>query len=168
MKLLIRPSLSTEPMRRLLLLVLGSMTVIAACARSQEYNVMHMEAACDSVPPPLRPGEQIGGTLPAARQPGLDSVLVIGTLVEAKSGRPLLGGSISLHDSSEPINQNRPTAGAQVNGAAGFELVAPKPGRYSLIARRIGYSPTTLSVSLRAGIVDTVRAELRYYHCLGY
>jgi hypothetical protein len=142
--------------------------LIAGCAHPPRYDLMSAQAVCDTVTPPLRPGERLGGTLPIARRPGLDSVVVIGTVLEAGSGRPLPGASVGLLPASAPDQPFEPLAQANSNTEAGFVIVAPRSGRYSLVARRIGYAPARRDVALTAGEVATVRLEMRYHHCLGY
>jgi hypothetical protein len=155
-------------MRNLSFACLASVLLMVGCARPPQYDVMSAEVICDTLPPPLRPGERVGGMLPSAPRPGLDSVVVVGTVLEAGSGRPLSGGSVGLLATSAPDPPDQPIARAVTNNGAGFVIVAPGPGRYSLVAHRIGYPPARLEVALAAGQVTTVRLEMQYRYCPGY
>jgi hypothetical protein len=155
-------------MRNLSFACLSSILLIAGCARPPQYDVMSAQVVCDTLAPPLRPGERVGGLLPTAPQPGLDSIVVIGTVLEAGSGRPLPGASIGLLATSAPDRPDQPVARAVTNTEAGFVIVAPRPGRYSLVAHRIGHPPARLDVALTAGQVTTVRLEMQYRYCPGY
>jgi carboxypeptidase family protein len=158
---------SLGKMRFLIVAALAFGATLAGCARSHQSDIMSAPARCDTVPPPVRPHEQIGGTVPVARQPGPDSVLVTGTVVEATTGRALQGASVSLFDSSTALDQRRPVVLAWTSAAAGFALVAPQAGSYTLVTGHIGYRRRTQAIQLRAGRVDTVRVELQYQHCVG-
>jgi hypothetical protein len=155
-------------MRLMLVAVLATVVIVVGCTHSQQYDIMSAPAKCDTVPLPLRPGEQIGGVIPAARRAGQDSVLVIGTLVEATTTRALQGGSVALFDRSAPIDRQQPIAIAATNVTAGFLFIAPRPGSYTLVARHVGYQTRTQPVELQVGMADTLRLELQYHYCVGY
>lgn len=154
-------------MRKLSFAGLAAIVLLVGCARPPQYNVMFAKVVCDTLPPPLRPGERVGGTLPTAPQPGLDSVLVIGMVLEARSGRPMPGASVGLLPNSAPDIPDQSIARALTNSEAGFVIVAPGPGRYSLVARRIGSLPARLDTTLAAGTVTVVRLEMHHV-CAGY
>jgi hypothetical protein len=155
-------------MRNVTAAALASVLLLQGCAHAPQYDVMSAPAICDSLPTPLRPGERVGGTLPTARRPGLDSVLVIGTVLEVGSGRSLSGASISLFATTGPDRIDKPITRAVTNVDAGFLIVAPRPGRYSLVAHLIGHHPAKQEVVLRTGEMDTVRLEMHYINCIGY
>jgi len=155
-------------MRNLSFACLASVLLIAGCARAAQYDVMSAQGVCDTLPPPLRPGERVGGRLPTATRPALDSAVVVGTVLEAGSGRPLSGARIGLLATTAPTWPYEPLARALTNDEAGFVIVAPRPGRYSLVAHRIGYPPARLDVALAAGKVTTVRLKMQYRYCPGY
>ncbi len=158
----------SDPGFTLLISVLARIMTSTSCARAQRYDIMSAPGKCDTVPLPLRPGEQIGGVMPASRPPGSDSILVIGTVVEATTGRALERGTVALFENSAPTDLQRPMAIASTNATAGFVLVAPRPGSYEVVMRRIGYRRKAQPVELRPGIVDTLRLVLQYEHCVGY
>lgn len=148
---------------------LTALTLASACARQQRYDVMSAPAMCDTVPPPLRAGERVGGTLPTVEQPAPDSGVVIGTVVEAGTGRALAGATVSLHAPFASVSEITPVIVAvPTNALGGFVLRARAPVTYTLVARRIGSRPTIRSIAVRAGAIDTLQVELLYWQCIGY
>lgn len=145
---------------------LAALAQLSACARPQPPNIMMEPATCDSVPPPLAPGERVGGELPPVIPVTGDHGVVVGLVLQARSERPIQAatvwlGSIGSSASSQLV------VGTSTNTAGGFTLRA-RPGSYTLRARAIGHLPRERSISVRAGAVDTVRMELMFMHCQGY
>lgn len=145
----------------------------AACANSgrgpghPELNVMNAPPVCDSVPPPARPGEQLGATVPEGVSAVPDSAMVVGTLTEVATARTLGAARLSLLRDTAFTSLAAPLSRAYTNAAGGFVLRG-MPGTYTLDVRRIGGAPLRRQISLRAGVVDTLRLEMGYLHCLGY
>jgi hypothetical protein len=137
---------------------------LLGCHRAPELNVMHMESVCDSVPPPVRPGERIGAAIPTDVRAVPDSAIAVGTVMEMSTGRTLAGAAVTLRRDSAAGSA---VARVYTNPSGGFRI-ASAPGTYALTVRLIGRPPTHQAVTLRAGLVDTLRLEMRYMRCLGY
>jgi outer membrane receptor protein involved in Fe transport len=71
---------------------------------------------------------------------------VTGTVVEAANGRPLASVRVTLH----PAGDTSAVAGAQTDAAGRFRIQAA-PGRYSLRAALLGYSPHRADAVVPAG-----------------
>lgn len=149
--------------------ILTALTLASACVTQRQHDLMSEPAICDTVPPPVRAGERVGGTLPSAERPGLDSGVVIGTVVEAGTGRTLGGATVTLHAPFASLSEITPAMIAvPTNTLGGFVIRAPAPVRYTLAVRRIGSRPTIRSIVVRAGAIDTLHVELHYGQCIGY
>ena len=146
---------------------------VAACTsvgtrNEPEFNVMNSPPVCDSVPPPVKPGEQLGATMPADVRAARDSAVVVGTLTEVITGRTLGGAGVALlRDTSVASSPTAAVVRVPTDASGGFVLTA-MPGTYTLDVRRIGGVPLQQSLTLRAGVVDTLRLEMSYLHCVGY
>ena len=74
---------------------------------------------------------------------------VHGRLLEAETGRPIPSAQLTL------MNERGNAAGAGFSGSDGrFEIIAPRPGRYLLIARRLGFRPRSDPIQVGEGGVD--------------
>ena len=80
---------------------------------------------------------------------------LVGTVVDADSGQPLVSSEILVRRASDgKIMQ------ALTNSRGGFILPRIPPGQYGLIVRRIGYVPLTDLREGSAGVVDTLRLKM--------
>src|SRR5215831_11229046 len=78
---------------------------------------------------------------------------IAGTVVARETGSPLPYSTVSL--AAPPGGHERFT-----NERGAFVLSGIHAGRVRLLVRHIGYSPTTVTVDVRAGATDTVRVVL--------
>lgn len=157
-----------ETMRVTYLAILSAAVMASACARQQGLNVMTMEAVCDTIPRPMAPGEHVGGALPAAVAAVAERGVVIGVVLEAGTKRVLQHSRVRLYRSRSDTGRVQVGKDAWTNASGGFVLAPQDPGTYALVINRINYSAHTRQVTLRAGVVDTVHAELLYRSCVGY
>ncbi|HJP59560.1 MAG TPA: carboxypeptidase-like regulatory domain-containing protein [Gemmatimonadaceae bacterium] len=80
---------------------------------------------------------------------------LVGTVVDADSGQPLVSSEILVRRASDgKIMQ------ALTNSRGGFIMPRIPPGQYGLIVRRIGYVPLTDLRDGQAGVVDTLRLKM--------
>jgi len=80
---------------------------------------------------------------------------LVGTVVDADSGQPLVSSEILVRRASDgKIMQ------ALTNSRGGFIMPRIPPGQYGLIVRRIGYVPLTDLRDGAAGVVDTLRLKM--------
>jgi hypothetical protein len=154
-------------MRVILLAAAATLGDLAGCAKPQPLDVMMAPAVCDSVPPPVTPGERVGGELPPGIAAPADSGVVLGVVQQARTGRPLQAASVLLRprDASVAVP---PLTGTVSNAAGGFVLRAVRPGAYTLRTALIGHLPQEKTLTVRPGAIDTVSTELTYMHCVGY
>lgn len=90
---------------------------------------------------------------------GVGSLVV---LVADSTGAPRAANAFFAQDlrvTSEVVTWGRAGVWADEKGVA--HLGAWRPGKYTLVVRRIGYYPERRAVSLSAGKVDTVRITLK-------
>ena len=154
-------------MRTLVVASIAALGYLSGCTRAQPLDVMSAPAVCDSVPPPLARGERVGGELPLGISASADSGVVVGVVLQAQTGRPLSGATVSLRPGGSSLTSAR-MGGAVSNAAGGFSLRPVLPGTYTMRTTLIGHFPRERTVTVRAGAVDTVRTELAYLHCVGY
>jgi hypothetical protein len=140
---------------------------LSGCTRAQPLDVMALPAVCDSVPPPLALGERVGGELPSAIASPSDSGMVIGVVLQARTGRALQAASIRL-DSVGASVTSTPVRRGISDQMGGFALRPVRPGTYRLRTTLIGHYPRERTVTVRPGAIDTVRTELTIIHCEGY
>jgi len=162
--------------RPALLAIIVGLAGASACAprarrapRAPLPDAMSMPAVCDSAPPPLAAGAQHRAVrVPqVARATGRGTV--VGTIVEAGSGQPLSYGEASLHRVATDSAVGRPVGRpVMADSLGGFALTDLAPGAYTLRVRAISHRFEEHPVAVRAGAVDTVRVEMRYYSCHGY
>ena len=80
---------------------------------------------------------------------------LVGTVVDADSGQPLVSSEILVRRASDgKIMQ------ALTNSRGGFVMPHIPPGQYGLIVRRIGYVPLSDLRDCAAGAVDTLRLKM--------
>jgi hypothetical protein len=140
---------------------------LAGCHRDPEWNVMNMEAVCDTVPPPVRPGENLRAVVPTDVHSARDSAVVVGTVTEVITGRVIAGAAVILTRGADTSSLAQRVATVRTNSSGGF-VVSVAPGAYTFTPRVIGQLPVRQSLTLRAGEVDTLRLEMRYLSCHGY
>lgn len=152
-------------MRRTILLVIASaLVVVSACARRAPLDVMAMSGPCDSVPPAVPAGALRRARVPqAAFADG--SAALVGTVVEAGTGQALWYAEAAL---TPAVAAGAAPAPARADSLGGFAFVGVTPGAYTLHLRALSHHYEERRVEVRAGSVDTVRAELRYFACSGY
>ena len=155
-------------MRILYIAVLVGVIVGSGCARTKPINVMMLEATCDTIPRPLSPGEQVGGTLPTPVLAVAERGMVLGVVLEAGTGRVLPGSRVRLYRSRSDTGRVQVGKDVSTNTSGAFVLEPQLPAIYTLVVNRIGYSAHTRQVTLQAGVVDTIRIELPYRSCIGY
>jgi hypothetical protein len=100
----------------------------------------------------------------SAELPGFDhrsitsdsTAALVGTVVDSASGSPLERAQILLKSgtASQPHYVFTDSRG-------GFVLSHLKPGKYSLLIRRLSYAFRADSLTMRAGKVDTLHTQLR-------
>jgi hypothetical protein len=154
-------------MRTILVAFVIALAGLSGCAKAQPLDVISAPAVCDSVPPPLAPGERIGGELPPGVAATVDAGAVVGVVQEARSGRPLQAATVRL-DSVGSRLPSVPLGHALSDAAGGFTLRAVRPGTYTLRTMLIAHVPRERAITVRAGAIDTVSMELAYLHCMGY
>lgn len=76
---------------------------------------------------------------------------IVGTVIAKETGAPLPYSTVSL---ATPARERF------TNDRGAFVLGGIPAGRVRLLVRHIGFSPTTLTVDVRAGVTDTVRVVL--------
>src|SRR5437763_7603763 len=113
---------------------------LSGCSRPQPPNIMIATATCDSVPPPLRSGERVGGELPPGVLAIADNGAVVGVVLQARTGRPLQGASVWLGPVGTRV-ASTPVGRALSNPAGGFALRSVRPGTYTLRTMLIGHFP---------------------------
>jgi Carboxypeptidase regulatory-like domain len=139
-----------------------ALVVTASCARSHTIDVMTLPGVCDTIPPAAVAGPS--AQLPTAAA-SRDHGAVVGTAVEAGTGRPLVQSFVSLY----PMDSSaRPPYAAGTDSLGGFVFRRLAPGTYTLRIRAIGHRLQDHQVDVRPGVVDTVRVALRYFTCVGY
>jgi hypothetical protein len=154
-------------MRSVIFASLAAFGLLSGCARPQSYDVMRGSVTCDSVPPPLARGERAGGELPSGISPITGSGVLIGVVLQARTGRPLQPASVWLHKPGSKLVST--TDGHAVsNVAGGFTVRSMQPGTYTMRITLIGHSPRERTVTVRPGAIDTIRTELTYMNCIGY
>lgn len=150
-------------MRLLIFAIIGAVTA-AGCTRRAPVDVMMLPGVCDSVPASVAPGARRAARIPHVAGDA-DHGAVVGILVEAGTGQPPSYGDASLR----PLGATGPTIGpVRADTLGGFALEHVPPGAYTLRLRAFNHQYQERHIEARAGAVDTVRAELRYYVCLGY
>jgi hypothetical protein len=154
-------------MRTILVALVAVLGDLAGCTKPQRLDVMMAPAVCDSVAPPLSSGEQVGGDLPPGVAATADSGVVIGVVLQARTGRPLQAASVSLRPRGASVAVP-PVKSAVSNAAGGFAMRLARPGAYTLRTARIGHLPSERMLIVRPGAIDTVSTELTYMHCVGY
>jgi len=112
-------------------------------------------------------GERVGGELPLGISATADSGVVVGVVLEARTGRPLSGASVSLRPDGSSLASLR-VGGAVSDAAGGYALRPVLPGAYTVRTTRIGHFPREQTIAVRSGAIDTVRTELAYLNCVGY
>jgi hypothetical protein len=145
----------------------GSAHGLARSREPESVNIMMEPPVCDSVPPPLAPGERVGGKLPSGIAPTPESGTVIGVVLQARTMRPLPGVTLSFRPVGSAVGST-PVARAISNTAGAFSMTSVPPATYTLRGTIISYPPLERSVTVRTGAVDTVRVEMTYMHCVGY
>lgn len=140
---------------------------LLSCRRPEPINIMMEPPTCDSVPPPLAPGERAGAELPSGITPTSGYGTVIGVVVQARTGRPLPGVTLSFRPVGSTVGST-PVARTLSNGVGGFSVGSVPPGTYTLRTTMISYPPRERTVTVRSDAIDTVRAEMTYMHCVGY
>lgn len=145
--------------------VLGVFALLG-CRRGPELNVMRQPAACDTVPPQLAPGEASGGRVPRALVSAAEGV-VVGTVTEAGTGRPLSSAGVTLFRGA---GSERRQVGREVatDAAGGFALGSAVAGVYTLRVRAIQHTASERPVVLLGGVADTIHLRMRYFRCVGY
>ena len=102
-------------------------------------------------------------------QPSADFGIVIGTVTELGTRRPLPYAMVTLQHPTTTVPK---IASAVVqttsNADAGFLLRTRAPATYTLAVYRVGYLPHIRSLEVAAGAVDTVHVELQFQRCTGY
>lgn len=83
---------------------------------------------------------------------------LVGTVQETASGLPV-GNAIVLLTSSRGQRYF-----SQTDQLGGFVVQRVPPGSYDLLVRRISYQPYAAPHSMRAGVVDTLRLQIRELH----
>jgi hypothetical protein len=69
-------------------------------------------------------------------------------MIRDSSGRPLLGVELRLKGSDDLL--------ARTNDAGGFRIASMPLGTSTIVLRRLGFSPATIDVHLRANTVDSL------------
>ena len=157
-----------ETMRIIHLAILATGILASGCVRRQAPNIMMMESACDTVPPPLTPGDQVGGVVPAAVAAVAERGILVGVVQEAGTKRVLQSARVRLYRSRSDAERVQVGKDVSTNAFGGFVLEPQEPGIYALAINRIGYRAYTRQVTLHGGVVDTAYAELQYQRCTGY
>lgn len=157
-----------ERMRVPYLAILATVIMGSGCARQRAVNIMMVEWACDTVPRPLAPGDQVGGTVPGAVAVVAERGILVGVVQEAGTRRVLQGSRVRLYRGHSDTERVQVGKDVSTNASGGFVLEPQEPGSYALAISRIGYRAYTQSVTLRAGVVDTIHAALSYQRCIGY
>ena len=83
---------------------------------------------------------------------------LVGTVRDSASGLPL-GHVIVLLTSARGQHYYSPT-----DQFGGFVVQRVPPGSYDLLVRKIAYQPYAAPHSMRAGVVDTLRLQIRELH----
>jgi hypothetical protein len=83
---------------------------------------------------------------------------LVGTVQETASRLPV-GNAIVLLTSSRGQHYF-----SQTDQFGGFVVQRVPPGSYDLLVRRISYQPYAAPHSMRAGVVDTLRLQIRELH----
>ena len=148
------------------LLVVAAASLLA-CRREPELNVMGMEPLCDTVPPPVQPGEKLGAVVPVGVSAKPDSAVLVGTVSETITGRLVAGATVMLTRGKDSTSFASSVAVVNTNPSGGFVL-STLPGSYTITTRIIGRPPLYQRITLHAGMVATVRLEMRYRICHGY
>ena len=130
-------------------------------------NVMTVTPVCDSAPARPDPNES-GPTLPSQLTLTTDHAIVMGTVEEEVSRRPLRGAVIDVRLAGSTTSGNRSSRQVYSDRTAGFVVDLIPPGVYSVRARFIGHQPVERMMTLIAGRVDTIRFAMRLYICAGY
>jgi hypothetical protein len=121
-------------MRVILLAAAATLGDLAGCAKPQPLDVMMAPAVCDSVPPPVTPGERVGGELPPGIAAPADSGVVLGVVQQARTGRPLQAASVLLRprdamllvgSSCEPCVRARTPCGRLSSGISRRRRLSP-------------------------------------------
>jgi hypothetical protein len=154
-------------MRTILVALVAVLGPLPGCRRPEPVDIMSAPATCDSVPPPLAPGERVGGELPSGISATADSGTVIGVVLQARSGRPLQAVTVRLGPVGSSVTST-PVARTLSNPVGGFIVRSVPPGMYTLRTLVIGHYPSERTIIVRPGAIDTVRAEMAYLHCVGY
>jgi hypothetical protein len=83
---------------------------------------------------------------------------LVGTVQDSASGLPLAQAVVSL---TSPVGQHYYSSTDQFGG---FVVERVPPGSYDLLVRKIAYQPYAAPHSMRAGVVDTLRLQIREHH----
>jgi hypothetical protein len=135
---------------------------VTSCAKSREIDVMTLRPVCDTIPPNAF-------TVPPTRVPTVstsgDRGAIVGTAVEAGTGRPLVSGDARLYPAD---SQSLALPPAFVDSVGGFALRDVAPGAYTLRIRAVSHRFEERRIGVRSGVIDTIRVALRYFTCVGY
>lgn len=107
----------------------------------------------------LVPTSPVAAQQTAAARPAGATGEIIGRLVEAGTGRPLAGGSITVRRASDTSF----AGGALPRADGGFRVEGLFPGRYTLRVRALGHAPLSraaLVITAEAPVLDVGTLEL--------
>jgi hypothetical protein len=149
--------------------VLGVFVGVAATACGRRpVDVMTMTPVCDTVPSPLTARETPVASVPDVARVAGDSGVVVGVVAQVISGRALPGSSVELLRATGDSARTELVRRTATDAGGGFVLGPVGAGTYALYIRAVGHLPTTQSLVLGGGKVDTVRIQMRYHRCTGY
>jgi len=139
--------------------VLIALVVAASCTKPRVTSVVKTQAMCDATPPKVT-------VVQAAQIPtisaGVDRGAIAGTVVEAGTGQPLVAVAGLYRPDSPAVGSD-----LALSDSLGRFVIRAAPGTYVLRLRLIGHRVGERRVELRAGVVDTVRVEMRSVTCVG-
>jgi Carboxypeptidase regulatory-like domain len=126
--------------------------VVTGCASHRlppDYQptmgILHVVAAIPSFDPELAIRDSTSAVMYA----------LVGTVVDAGSGQPLVSSEILVRRASDGKIMHTTT-----NARGGFVMSHIAPGRYGLIVRRLGYVPLSDLRDAPAGAIDTLRLKM--------
>ena len=148
-------------------LLMAMLIASTACRPAKPIDAMSIPAVCDSTQADPDPTQR-GPSLPSAALPSPNHATIVGTVEQAGSRQPLVGGTIDLFPADSTNASSRTRRQGVTSPSAGFILDSIPPGVYVVRARHLVHLPVETRVELMAGRADTVRFVLRRFICSGY